>query len=180
MKQLESEKIFGTPAIVDAWLRAVAIHPVAYLQHRSAFMWNFIVRPNLTMWTVDISDPSKSALTNRPGLAAVQAIDAMLKPTPLSRVGTWLFACVTVFAFAWSRRRTPLGAFAIAICASAIMYMLTFFIVGVASDFRYGYMAVLMAIAGGITIAAPICRDLGSSVLKKRPPCAKRCRQLYR
>jgi hypothetical protein len=180
MKQLESEKIFGTPAIVDAWLRAVAIHPVAYLQHRSAFMWNFIVRPNLTMWTVDISDPSKSALTNRPGLAAVQAIDAMLKPTPLSRVGTWLFACVTVFAFAWSRRRTPLGAFAIAICASAIMYMLTFFIVGVASDFRYGYMAVLMAIAGGITIAAPICRDLASSVLKKRPPRAKRCRQLYR
>jgi hypothetical protein len=98
----------------------------------------------------------------------------------LSRVGTWLLACVTVFAFAWSRRSTPLGAFAIAICASAIMYMLTFFIVGVASDFRYGYMAVLMAIAGGITIAAPICRELGSSVLKKRPPCAKRCRQLYR
>jgi hypothetical protein len=59
------------------------------------------------------------------------------------------------------------------------MYMLTFFIVGVALDFRYGYLAVLMTIAGGITIAAPICRELGSSILTKRPPC-ERCRQLYR
>ncbi len=170
MKRLEAEKLFGTSAIVAAWMRAIASHPVAYLRHRSSYMWNFLVRPNLTMWTADISDPSKSVLAGRPGLAAIQAIDAMLEPTPLSRAGTWLLACVAVLALAWSHRATPAGAFAIAICASAIIYMLTFFIVGVASDFRYGYLAVLMAIAGGMTIAAPISRELGASALKKPLP----------
>jgi peptidoglycan/LPS O-acetylase OafA/YrhL len=133
-------------------------------------MWNFLVRPNLTMWTMDISNPSVSVLANRPGLAAVQALDAALKATPLSRAGSWLLACVAVLACAWSRRGTPPGAFAIAICGSAIIYMLTFFAVGVASDFRYAYLAVLMTIAGGITIAAPIRRESKSSILKKRPP----------
>jgi hypothetical protein len=170
MQKLESEKLFGTSAIVDAWIRAVAIHPVAYLHHRSAFMWNFLVRPNLTMWTMDISNPSVSVLANRPGLAAVQALDAALKATPLSRAGSWLLACVAVLACAWSRRGTPPGAFAIAICGSAIIYMSTFFVVGVASDFRYAYLAVLMTIAGGITIAAPIRRESKSSILKKQPP----------
>jgi hypothetical protein len=167
MKRLEAEKIFGTSAIVDAWLRAVASHPVAYLRHRLSFMWNFLARPNLTMWTVDISDPSKSVLADRPALAAVQAIDAMLKPTPLSRPGTWLLACAAVLALAWPRRGTSPGAFAIANCVSAIVYMLTFFIVGVASDFRYGYLAVIVAIAGGVTIAAPAPRECMSPVLKK-------------
>jgi hypothetical protein len=170
MKRLEAEKIFGTFTIVVAWMRAITSHPVAYLRHRSSFMWNFLVRPNLTMWTADISDPSKSVLADRPALAAVHAIDAMLKATPLSRAGTWLLACVAVLAFAWPRRGTPAGAFAIANCGSAIIYVLTFFIVGVASDFRYGYLAVLMAIAGGVTIAAPTPRESASSVLKKPLP----------
>ena len=63
-------------------------------------------------------------------------------------LATNLLLCVAVCGFAWRRRRTPEGAFALGVCGSATVYMLSYFAVGVASDFRYGYWAVLAAIAG--------------------------------
>ena len=155
MQRLDKdEKLFGTPAIVHAWTRAIASHPLAYLQHRSAFMWNFLAGQNLTIWTLDISDPPNTVLAGRSGFAAVRAVDEALKPTPLSRAGTWLAACLVLSAVAWPRRHTPAGAFAIGLCGSAAVYVLTFYAVGVASDFRYAYPAVLAAIGGGIAITA--------------------------
>ena len=44
------------------------------------------------------------------------------------------------------------GTFAIGVCGSAAVYVLTFFAVGVASDFRYGYWAVLAGIAGALAM----------------------------
>ena len=42
------------------------------------------------------------------------------------------------------------GRFRLGVCGSAAVYVLTFVVVGVASDFRYGYWAVLAGIAGGV------------------------------
>jgi len=156
MQRLEQKKLFGTPVIVHAWTRAVTAHPFAYLRHRAAFMWNFLTGSNLTIWTADIADPAKPALAGHSGFAALRAVDAALKPSPLSRPGMWLLACLLICALAWRRRDTAAGAFAIATCGSAAVYVLTFFAVGVASDFRYAYGAVLSAIAGAVTLAAPV------------------------
>ncbi len=155
MKRLESDKIFGTPALADAWVRAVAHHPVAYLQHRASFMWNFLAGgENLTMWVLNIDDPPNLPFADRPAFAAVKAIHDALKPTPLFRAGSWLLVCIAVCALAWRRRTTPAGAFAIGVCGSAAVYVLTFFAVGVASDFRYAYWAVLASITGAVAVAA--------------------------
>ena len=153
MERLERDKIFGAPAIVDAWKRAVANHPIAYLQHRAAFMWNLLAGANLTMWVYDLDDPSKLPLADRPAFAALVAMHNVLKPTPLFRAGTWLLVCIAMCAVAWRRRNAPTGAFAIGVCGSAAVYVLTFFAVGVASDFRYAYWAVLAGIAGGVALA---------------------------
>ncbi len=153
MHRLEGDKIFGTPVITDAWLHAVTRHPLAYLEHRGAFMWNFLANENLTMWTADIDNPSKTVFADRPAFNTLATIHNMLKPTPLFRAGPWLFVCIAVCAFAWRRRNTPSGAFAIGVCGSATVYVLTFFAVGVASDFRYAYWAVLASIAGAVTLA---------------------------
>src|SRR4029078_4194716 len=62
MQKLEKEeKIFGTPKLAEAWAKAVIRHPVAYLQHRAYFMWQFLARQNLTMWAVDVDTPSQIA-----------------------------------------------------------------------------------------------------------------------
>jgi hypothetical protein len=154
MRKVErEEKLFGTPALTEAWARAVMRHPVAYLQHRAAFMWNFLAGDNITMWLADVESPTENVFSNRPAFAALVWLHDRLKPTPLFRTGSWLVICLLVCAFAWRRRQTPEGAFSLSVCGSAAVYVLSFFAVGVASDFRYGYWAVLAGMVGGVVAA---------------------------
>ncbi|HKS84791.1 MAG TPA: hypothetical protein VJR71_04880 [Pseudolabrys sp.] len=148
MHKLENEeKLFGTPAVTDAWMRAIERHPVAYFEHRADFMWNFLTGSNLTMWVADIEKPSAAVFPDRMAFNAVRAVHDVLKPTPLFRAGTWLLLCVAACGWAFRRRETREGAFAIGACGAAAIYVLTFFAVGVASDFRYAYWAVLACLA---------------------------------
>jgi hypothetical protein len=107
----------------------------------------------------NIDDPPNLPFADRPAFVALVAIHDALKPTPLFRAGSWLLVCIAVCALAWRRRNTPAGTFAIGVCGSAAVYVLTFFAVGVASDFRYAYWAVLASITGTIAVAlSPIER----------------------
>ncbi len=99
------------------------------------------------MWVADIEKPNETVFPDRPAFAVLMVVHDVLKPTVFFRAGFWLLACLLILALAWRRRHTPEGAFAIAACGSASVYVLTFFSVGVASDFRYGYWAVLASIA---------------------------------
>lgn len=153
MAQLEHQDgLFGTSALSDAWKSSIATHPLAYLQHRLAFFWNFLANDNLTMWMVDVEDESKIPLADKPAFLFVKKLNDALKPTPLLRVGTWLLACLVICVAAWPRRLTPAGAFTIGVAGSAAVYVLSYLAVGVAPDFRFGYWAVLAAVAGGCAL----------------------------
>jgi hypothetical protein len=152
MHRLEAARIFGTPELVAAWWRAVVNHPAAYLRHRAAFMWTFLAEPNQTIWTQDLEDSEKTVFPGRPAFAAVRAVNDVLIATPVFRAGTWLLVCVVVGVAGWRRRDTAAGAFALGTCGSAAAYLLAFVAVGVASDFRYAYWAVLAGIAGAVVI----------------------------
>ena len=154
MRKVEREKgLFGTSAISRAWLLAILRHPVAYLQHRSAFMWNFLAADNLMMWTADVEHPTQKVFADRAAFNAMVSAHDMLKPTPLLRAGFWLLACIVV---CWcglaAKRRRAKQHFALGVCGSATVYVLSFYAVGVASDFRYGYWAVLAGMAGGVVV----------------------------
>jgi hypothetical protein len=154
MRKIEGEeKLFGTPAIMETWARAVMYHPLAYVQHRATFMWNFLAGQNLTMWITDVEHPNAIVFPDRPAFAVLISLHDLLKPAPLFRTGSWMLVCIAVCGFAWRRRETPEGAFALGVCGSAAIYVLSFFAIGVASDFRYGYWAVLAGIAGGVVAA---------------------------
>lgn len=152
MRKVERETgLFGTSAISRAWLAAILHHPVAYLQHRSAFMWNFLAGDNLVMWTADIERPMQDVFPDRAAFNAFRAAHDALKPTPFLRSGFWLVACIALCAIGWNRAPRE-ATFVFAACGSAAVYVLTFYGVGVASDFRYGYWAVLAAMAGGAVL----------------------------
>lgn len=152
MRKVEREKgLFGTSAIPKAWLTAIARHPVAYLQHRTAFMWNFLTGYNLTMWTADVENPARDVFANRAAFGALRSAHDVLKPTPFLRAGFWLLACIALCGIAWNRAPRE-AAFVLGVCGSAAVYVLTFYGVGVSSDYRYGYWAVLAALAGGAVL----------------------------
>ena len=154
MRKVErEERLFGTPVITEAWSHAIMRHPLAYLRHRSTFMWNFLAGNNMTMWLADVERPAATVFPDRPAFAGLVWLHDEFKPTPLFWAGSWLLVCIVVCGFAWRRRETSEGAFALGVCGSAAVYVLSFFAVGVASDFRYGYWAVLAGIAGG-TVAS--------------------------
>jgi hypothetical protein len=156
MEYLEKrDKIFATPELTAAWRRAIIGHPFAYVAHRATFMATFLFGgANMTMWTRDLDDPDKINFADKPRLLALKAVNDALQPTPLSRAGTWLLLDAAVCLFAWRRRNTPAGAFALGVCGSAIVYMMTFLAVGVATDLRYAYWAILAGFTGAVAIAA--------------------------
>jgi hypothetical protein len=153
MGRLEREKLFASPALTDAWKRAIVSHPIAYLAHRATFMWTFLTGANLTMWTRDLDDPSKIIFADNPRLMALKAMNDALEPMPLSRAGTWLLLDLVVCLSAWRRRHAPAGAFALGVCGSAIVYIMTFFAIGVSTDLRYAYWAVVAGLTGAIAVA---------------------------
>jgi hypothetical protein len=150
MDRLEREKIFGSSALTETWARAVLRHPLAYLRHRAAFMETFLADPHLTIWTQELDDQTKPIWPDSPTFTAVKTIDAALKPTPVFRVGTWLLLNAAICAWAWRKRHAPAGAFAVAVSASAVAYVCTFFFVGVASEFRYAFWAVIAGLTGAL------------------------------
>ncbi len=160
MKKLDSEKVFGSTALRDAWLRALAHHPLAYVEHRAAVTGNFLFGRTLTMFTTDIANPDRTLFADNAWFQALRSLHERLYPTPLFRAGSWLLVCVLWCVLGWRRRATPSGAFLIGACGSAIVYMLTFIPVGVAGDFRYALWAVLAGLAGVVAIAG---REAGPS-----------------
>jgi hypothetical protein len=155
MQKLESEGTFGTPTLTAAWRHAVFQHPIAYLTHRAYFFWTFLFGGNnLTLWMRDLSNPDKIAFSDRPLLMAMKQIHDVLKPTPLFNVGAWLIANFAFFIIALRRADGPARRITLALSGSAILYVGTFAIVGVATDFRYAYWSVLSALIGGALITS--------------------------
>ncbi|RAI27210.1 hypothetical protein CH338_30240 [Rhodoplanes elegans] len=155
MERLEKrDGVFGTPALAAAWRAAILAHPLAWLRHRLAFATQFLVEPNFTIWVLDLDDKSRLALPDDPAFGAMLAVHDVLKPTPLFRAGVWLIACLLVAGFAWRYRGTPCGAFALVVPGSAIVYVASFALIGVAADFRYAWWAVPAALTGAAALLA--------------------------
>jgi hypothetical protein len=156
MQRLErkDEVIFGTPRLPAAWMRAVTTHPLAYLRHRATFMWTFLARSNLTLELYDLNDPNRTNLAQHPYFMTLLAAHNAIETTVLFRLGLWLILAAAITASAWRARATPAGAFAIGVTTSAIVYVMTYFLVGVATDFRYGYWCVLATLTGAAAAIA--------------------------
>jgi hypothetical protein len=158
MRRLESpdDTIFGTARLTQAWWHAVWAHPFAYLTHRATFMWQFLARSNLVLPVWDWLDPAAGYGQSRYFMPLI-ALHEALQPTLLFRPGLWTILALAVFLSAWPARSAPAGTFAVAVSACAIVYVMTFFVVGVASDFRYAYWCVLATLAGGVAAMLVRC-----------------------
>ena len=75
------------------------------------------------MWLADLDHWTETVFPDRPAFAALVALHDLLKPTPLFRVGSWLFICMVVCGFAWRRRHRPEAAFAFGMSVFYIGYL---------------------------------------------------------
>jgi hypothetical protein len=140
--------IFGSQRLVDAWIRAVTAHPVAYVAHRLTVMWRFLVPANLTLELYKLTLPDETLLAHNSYFMALLPLHDALKSTILFRAGLWFLLSVAIVGWAWRARDTASGAFAISIAVAGIFYVMTFGLLGVATDFRYAHWAVVASLAG--------------------------------
>jgi hypothetical protein len=164
MQRLErpDDVIFGKPLLVQAWQHALTAHPLAYLAHRSTFMWQFLARSNLVLPYLDWEKPGATYGQGR-AFQAMLRLHEVLAPTILFRPGLWLILALVIAGLAWPQRKSPSGAFAIAVTSCATIYVVSFFVFGVAADFRYAYWCVLAVLSSAVA-ASLERRDLA------RPP----------
>src|SRR5262249_1996002 len=153
MTRLEAENLFHSPAIGESWRAAISKHPLAYLAHRAAYMGKFLFEQNQTL---PATRPAAANVNFAPSAAyaTYAAAHEALKITPLFRTGFWLVLCAAVCVVAWPRRESAAGAFALATAGSALLYVASFALLGVAADFRYGYWAVPAALCAATMLLA--------------------------
>jgi hypothetical protein len=123
--------------------RAVAAHPIAYVEHRLAH-WNsterWLVQPNLPE-----AAPPDEAEDNDEGLRTPtsplmpkwQSVAAAEAGTPLGWPILWTAVALLLVPAAWRRRTEPVGSVALALIASALTLEASFLVISIASDIRY-------------------------------------------
>ena len=150
--RLERDAVFGTPALADAWRKAVTTHPLTYLRHRLAHMWAFLTIPHSPIYLQTLGKPTPMYPDNRLFVAALKMTYA-LKDFLLFRPLTWFLLVIGLLLAAWRYRTSPPGAYVVALSASAFIYTMSFLVVGVASDYRYVYWPALVALTGLVMTA---------------------------
>jgi hypothetical protein len=165
MQRLEAadHRLFGSPLLVSAWLNAIATRPLAYLAHRAAFMKQFLLHSNLALPVWDWDDP-QSSYGHNPYFKPLLRLHDALQRTLLFRPGSWILLALVPCLLSWRRRDRPAGAFGLATASCAVLYVLSFAVLGVAADFRYAYWGLLGTLAALVGVAIASCeRDVVST-----------------
>ncbi len=159
---LDDRDLWGGPAIAHAWISAIAQHPAQYALHRLAFT-NQILR-----WLGPIpvrdafmeSEMSDLRYAHHPGpiFRLYQTISNALATTPLFRPYFWLLIAAGTLVVSWFATDSPQRRFAAALGASAFIYLATYVIFGVASDFRYAYWSIVASCTALAALAACVWR----------------------
>lgn len=154
---LDAQGLWGGPALTRAWLAGIAAHPGAYLGHRLAYM-NALLRwraPAAADWFM-LSEMRDAHFAHRPNalFAFYRALCERLGRSPLFRPYVWLLLDLAAAAMAMAAQPEPQRAAAAALSLSGALYLLTYAVVGVGSDFRYAYWSIVAALLAWTALAA--------------------------
>jgi hypothetical protein len=141
--RLSTTGLWGSTALWRAWIAAVVREPIAYLRHR----WNHFL---YFMTTVNyIFHWGSLDVFGRPHQENFAFLLLRKYIFGAARIGGWFFRPILWFALAGAccfvSRSLPERSqrFVLALALSSLIYLATYLFVGVHSDFRYAYWAVL-------------------------------------
>lgn len=143
--------------LTGPWLSAIAEHPLAYAQHRLTVFNSFlrigyaepyyILHPGIDENNYGLKHPE-------PGLfRAFKVYVLSFENWPFFRPWFWLLGGVATAALALQRGGTR-GLVLACVAGSGVVYLLTYAIFGLASDFRYAYWSILATLLTSFGLAA--------------------------
>jgi hypothetical protein len=164
-KQLHGEGAWGSGSLWRAWFAAIAAEPAAYLQHRWAHFWYFTTSVSYVFHEGNDAEEVQH-LQDNPRFRAMRDYVFGNDRLWMFRPSFWLIlatACVPCARGCPEPSRQLISALG----SSSVVYLTTYFFVGVASDFRYAYWAVLATGVASIIVA---CEVVAAARRQLRPP----------
>jgi hypothetical protein len=135
-------------ALGRAWRAAIVANPLVYLEHRAQAFAGAMgagVDDAARAVFVDRSTPSELGFAFAPNTATrvIGAASGVASALDLYNGFVWLALAVALLAAAMRREPGTSGAATIALGTSALLYLLPYFFVALAPDYRYIYWAVV-------------------------------------
>lgn len=142
-------KLFGSPRLRDAWVAALAEHPLAYARHRLAFFWALMTGRNMVVFDQRKSGQWRFLVARSTAYYRFETTVLWLhERTPLFRGLTWLILAVLVGIAGVKASDGRAKAAILALSSSGIVYTLTYTLFGVAAEYRYVYWTAMSSLLG--------------------------------
>ncbi len=173
LTELQRQKLWGAPELTKAWLHAITRHPASYFSALAATFRKSMFDPNSRSMLYQSPNPWGWKVADDPPRASTELVHAYVHSKFNDRVGCpWVYALVSAFGvillFRSGAVASGAGHFALAVLASGLVYLLTFFVFSVSAEYRYFYWCGFAAYTGvTVTLAAIIARR------RERPQTAK-------
>lgn len=155
--KLDAQDLWTAPILTQHWLRAIAQHPIAYVEHRLDYANHFFrwLGGQPHGWLdYDTEDTAPAAFTHHSN-ALYQFYSGLAETDYIAlRPYFWLALSFAVLLLAALAQASPAQRFGLAMSASAILYLGFYFVVGVACDFRYALWAIFAAMAASASLCA--------------------------
>ncbi len=150
--RLQNAGLWGSSELWRAWFDAVRAQPLAYLRHRSAHFWYFITTVEYVFHEGNAPDEIQRRFERNFGFKWLRDYVWGTHELWMFRPIFWIIlACACLVA---ARRCPPATRrFVTALSLSSLVYLGTYFFVGVGSNFRYAYWAVLATSSCAVAVA---------------------------
>ncbi len=172
---LKRQRLWGTPALTRAWLKAVTAHPVAYFRILDASFRQSMFDPNSRTMPFQEKNPWGWRVADDPPRPTTRWARAYTESRVNTQFGRpWVFVLLsiaTVFLVIFSPLRgSRTGSLALAVTMSGLVYLLTYFPISVSSEYRYFYWSGFAAYTGALVAVPGLMRRNYPSSAVPAPP----------
>ena len=147
LKKLQDSGSWTNGSLMKKWISALMSEPTSYIKHRYGNYMEFLWHPNAVLdeQMVDNDYGFEYEMTS-----LFRILKLLTKPyedTFIFKPGFWLFASLIFSVYGTIIRKNFSRDVFLALNVSSFLYLLGYFIVGVASEFRYAYWSILATTA---------------------------------
>jgi len=170
--EFQRQHLWGSPELTRTWLREVLNHPVSYFTVLAATFKRCMFEPNSRAMLYQTPNPWNWAVADHPPRPSTELAQQYIRSEFNDLVGRpWVYALLSALAvvllFRTRAVATEEGRFALAILASGLIYLLTYFVFNVSAEYRYFYWSGFATYIGLVVVLASISMDSRRRVAPK-------------
>ncbi len=143
LKKIQASGSWNDGSLMKKWISAIYHEPSAYLKHRYENYMKLLWYPNSVLDDQTVQNSLGFKYEKTGMFRALQVTTVLFKNTFIFKPGFWLIASFLFSLCGLFTRKSFARDVFLALNISSFLYLLGYFFVGVASDYRYAYWSIL-------------------------------------